>query len=165
MIMITQSELKDMFDYDPVTGHFTNRYSRGRAAQGARAGSDSGHGYRKICIGRLRLYEHHLAWLFVHNEWPEEIDHINGNTSDNRIANLRVCTRSQNNFNKAVTTLSGAYLDKRNLKWYSKLQVGGQTKFLGNFSSAQEAHEAYIAARNDVAGEFAYHNRPQLGGL
>ena len=158
-----QARLKELFNYDPETGWFTNRYSRGRAAAGERAGSPSGHGYRKICVDYNKFYEHHLAWLYVYDEWPSEIDHINGESSDNRIANLRLCNRSQNNFNSLRPTgesgLRGAYLDKRNSQWYSKIQVGGQVVFLGNFGSAKEAHAAFMVAADSYHGDFAYHRR------
>lgn len=163
--MLEQDLLLEMFDYDMDNGWFTNRYSRGRAFVGARAGSTSGHGYRKITIGYNKYYEHHLAWLYVHGVWPDEIDHINGDRCDNRIANLRVCSRSENNFNRqdgtGISGLKGAYLDPRNSQWFSKIQVGGQHKFLGNFNSPEEAHEAYLKAAEEFAGEFAYHKRPE----
>jgi hypothetical protein len=162
--MLTQDLLIEMFDYDPLTGWFTNRYSRGRAAAGSRAGSETGHGYRRIIIGYNKYYEHHLAWLYVYGVWPGELDHADGNASNNRIANLRECSRSENKFNARTQTgqsgLSGAYLDLRNSQWYSKIQVGGQQKFLGNFDSPEEAHAAYLKAREKIAGEFAHHNRP-----
>jgi hypothetical protein len=155
--------LEDMFDYNPETGWFTNRVSRGRAKEGDRAGAFTGHGYRRIIIDYTKHYEHHLAWYYVYGEYPDEIDHINGDGSDNRIANLRVCTRTQNNFNAQSTLgesgLRGAYLDKRYLQWYSKIQFGRQVKFLGNFNSPEEAHQAYLRAADEIAGEFAIHRR------
>jgi hypothetical protein len=158
--------IDDVFDYDPETGWFTNKYSRGRAKAGERAGSETGHGYRRIIFNYDKYYEHHLAWLYVYGEWPDEIDHINGVRSDNRIANLRPCTRTQNCFNTprlpGESGLSGAYLDKRNLQWYSKIQIGRRVKFLGNFDSAEEAHNAFINAIETYQGEFAFHNRPEM---
>lgn len=162
--MLTQDLLIEMFDYDPLTGWFTNRYSRGRAVAGSRAGAETGHGYRRIIIGYNKYYEHHLAWLYIHGVWPGELDHADGNGCNNRIANLRECSRTENNFNSRRATgavgLSGAYLDKRTLKWYSQIQVGGKIRRLGNFDSPEEAHEAYMVAREEIAGEFALHNRP-----
>jgi hypothetical protein len=76
--MPDQEFLKKLFDYDPETGWFTNRFSRGRAREGERARSPTGHGYRKITVEYERIYEHHLAWLYVYGEWPGEIDHKDG---------------------------------------------------------------------------------------
>ena len=160
--MLEQSELKTLFDHDPETGWFTNRFSRGRAKVGERASSFTD-GYRRIIIHYKKYYEHHLAWFYVHGTWPYEIDHANGDPSDNRISNLRSCTRSQNKFNAQTATgeagLSGAYLDKRTLQWYSKIQVGGQQVYLGIFASPEAAHQAYLKAQVRYAGEFALHLR------
>ena len=159
-----QRELKELFVYHPDSGWFTNKHSRGRAKAGERAGAETGHGYRRIIIDYVKHYEHHLAWLYVYGEYPDEIDHVNGVRNDNRIVNLRLCTRSQNNFNSHRPTgesgLRGAYLDKRSLKWYSKIQLGGQVKFLGNYNSAEDAHDAFMAAVELYHGEFAVNNRP-----
>ena len=168
MTIAQQQELKELFVYHPDSGWFTNKSSRGRAKSGARAGAETGHGYRRIIIDYVKHYEHHLAWLYVYGEYPDEVDHVNGVRNDNRIVNLRLCTRSQNNFNTQSYTgtagLSGAYLDKRSRQWYSKIQFGGQQKFLGIFPSPEDAHQAYLKALDEVAGEFAYHNRPNIGG-
>lgn len=155
--------LTDLFDYDPVTGWFTNKTSRGRAAAGNRSGSSSGHGYRKISVEYAKFYEHHLAWFMFYGTWPGELDHKDGDRSNNAIDNLRECDRSLNNFNgnqlPGESGLRGAYLDHRSLQWYSKIQVRGQVIWLGNFSTPEEAHAAYLEAADRQAGEFAFHNR------
>ena len=159
-----RDRLIELFNYDSETGRFTNRHSRGRAGEGQRAGSPTGHGYRKITIDYCKYYEHHLAWYYTYGEWPDEIDHKDGDSSNNAVDNLRECTRSQNNFNAERATgasgLKGAYLDHRVQRWYSKIQLDGQVKWLGHFDTAQEANEAFMAAVNKYHGEFAYHNRP-----
>lgn len=156
--MITQKRLKGLFDYDPETGWFTNRFSRGRAKGRQRAGAYTGHGYRRIIIDYEKYYEHQLAWLYVHGEWPDEIDHIDGDSSNNAIANLRLCDRSQNNCNSQRPTgrsgLRGAYLNPRNLKWYSQIQFGCRVIYLGTFNTPEEAHEAFEAAAEHLHGEF-----------
>ena len=155
--------VRELFDYDLLTGIFTNRYSRGRAKAGERAGSPTGHGYRRIIVGYAKHYEHHLAWLYVYDEYPAEIDHINGVRDDNRIANLRCCDHTQNCHNTqrqcGESGLNGAYLDKRISKWYSKIQLGDRQIYLGQYNTAEEAHEAYKAAAQLYHGDFALHNR------
>jgi hypothetical protein len=153
-----------LFDYDPATGFFTNKVSRGRAKAGARAGSDVGHGYRKICIDYVRYYEHHLAWLIVHGVWPREIDHVDGNRSNNAIANLRLATRTQNNANGGWATglsgLRGVYKDwRRPHMWFAKIQVGGRHIYLGEYDTPEEAHAAYLDAASHHFGAYALHNR------
>src|SRR5882762_1063268 len=104
--MITQARLKELLTYDPETGWFRNRNSRGRAACGERAGSPSGHGYRKVSLDYGKYYEHHLAWLYVYGVWPGELDHKDTDRSHNAIDNLRPTTRTQNNHNSAERTYS-----------------------------------------------------------
>ncbi len=154
--MITQDDLHLYFIYDPATGWFTNRFSRGRASAGARAGSVTGHGYRRLTVGYERIYEHQAAWLYTHNILPTEIDHINGNGADNRITNLRPCDRSQNNVNRREPhPLRGAYYHAQSGKWYSKIQVHGKVIFLGNYLTAEEAHKAFESAHVKYHGEFS----------
>lgn len=160
--MLTYERLVELFNYDPETGFFTNRFSRGRAGAGQRAGAETGHGYRRIIIDYQKFYEHHLAWYYIYGEWPDEIDHKDRNRSHNAIGNLRLATRTQNCFNSERPTgesgLRGAYLDKRNLRWYSHIQVGGQVEHLGMFDTAEEAHEAFMVAVERHHGEFALHS-------
>lgn len=165
--MIDQERLKQLFDYDPTTGHFTNIRDHSRARKGTRAGSSTGHGYRRLTINGARYYEHHLAWLYMFGEWPAELDHHDGDRSNNAIVNLRQATRTNNCCNSERETgasgLKGAYLDKRVSKWYSKVQLGGQVEWLGQFDTAEDAHDAFMAAIDKSHGEFALHNRPTGG--
>jgi hypothetical protein len=167
--MITQARLQALFDYDLETGWFTNRFWRSyRSPPGERAGSPTGHGYRKISIDGQRYYEHHLAWLYVHGEWVDEIDHWDGDGERNAIQNLRPCNRTQNNFNAERSTgqsgLRGAYFDRRVQRWYSKIQVGGLVKWLGAFNTAEEAHIAFMSAVELHHGDFDFRNRTALQG-
>src|SRR5258707_6424025 len=137
--MITQERLKELFEYDLELGWFTNRFSRGRAKVGERAGASSGHnqGYRRLCVDYERIYEHQAAWLYIYGERLEEIDHWDTDGSNNAIGNLRSCDRTQNNCNSQKGTgesgLRGAYLDKRSTRWYSHIQFGSQVIHLGMF--------------------------------
>ncbi len=161
--MELRDRLLELFSYDEKTGWFTNWCSRGRAREGERAGSPTGHGYRRIIIDYEKHYEHRLAWLYVYGYMPNELDHIDGDQSNNAIANLRECSRSENNFNSERPTglsgLTGAYLNRRSLQWFSQIQVRGRVIYLGTYATPEEAHEAYLTAVEKYAGEFALHNR------
>ncbi len=87
-----------------------------------------------------------------------EVDHINGNTLDNRISNLRVCTRSQNAKNRKLSRNSSTGLkgvSQRGLKFRSRIWIGGKGICLGTFESASDASKAYQDASLFFFGDFA----------
>src|SRR5690606_34614864 len=102
--MLTQQRLKELLYYDPETGIFTRLVGRSgpRARAGDVAGSDNGKGYIRIYVDGRPYKAHRLAWFYMHGEWPEEIDHRNGERADNRLSNLRPVTRQQNNLNQSI---------------------------------------------------------------
>ena len=150
----TQSRLKELLHYDQETGVFTwlvNR--RNRQVAGHVAGCLSkASGYISIGVD-LKMYQaHRLAWLYVNGVWPKnEIDHIDGIKSNNKISNLRKATRSLNvqNQKKAHANSSSGFLGahKYGSKWRAKIGLNGKKIFLGYFATPQEAHSAYITAK------------------
>lgn len=95
-----------------------------------------------------------------------EVDHINGNGLDNRRANLRLATRSQNHANKSVqrnktsSRYKGVYYRRRRKKpWYAQIGVRGRRMFLGYFGNEEEAARVYNRAALEHFGEFARLNQ------
>lgn len=162
--MITQEYLKSILHYEPPTGWFTNLVDRNyNSLAGARVGSLTRAGlYRKVVINKVDYYEHKLAWFYMYGEWIQ-VDHKNGNSTDNRLDNLRPASQSQNLCNAqrlpGSTGLRGVSLDHRRSSYQAAIQLGGQRFFLGYYDTAEEAHEVYLAAAERLHGEFAYHNR------
>ena len=117
MNTLSNHRLKEVADYCRESGDFTRKIkARGRFGQvGRKLGATNKRGYVAICIDGKTYYAHRLAWFYVHNEWPDEIDHINRNKSDNRIRNLRVCTRSENMLNVDYDAVYGADRENRKL--------------------------------------------------
>jgi len=89
-----------------------------------------------------------------------DVDHINGERTDNRRCNLRVCTRQQNIFNssKRCTNTSGykgvCYRKERG-KYRARIRIGGKEILLGHFDTAIEASNAYNKAALEYHKEFA----------
>ncbi len=88
------------------------------------------------------------------------IDHINGNTLDNRKSNLRICTISQNLRNKKIgknntTGYKGIYWNKKNLKWQTNIGVNGKSIHIGVYQNKIDAARAYNKASVKYFGEFA----------
>lgn len=147
---ITQELLKSSLKYSQDTGEFV------WISKGTLAGTAHSAGYRTIKILSSRYYAHRLAWLYVHGEMPIlQIDHVNGDRSDNRIANLRLSTSGQNAQNKcsrpgSTSKYLGVYLHSGSGKWNAQIRVSGKKKNLGYFKSEEEAAAAYCAAKSKL---------------
>lgn len=91
-------------------------------------------------------------------EDPNDIDHINGDPSDNRFVNLRNVSHQDNGrnmkLNKASTSgCPGVGFDKRRNVWCARIHLNYRNKFLGQFKSFDEA----VAARRAAEVEFGFH--------
>lgn len=150
---ITCEMVHYLFDYDETTGIFKNRTSRSHnSLKGSVVGSFDKDGYVQIGIGKRKLKAHRMAWLYVYGEWPSlDIDHINGVRSDNRIANLRVVSKAQNQQNRLA-------VQKNNRTGYpgvsvfqnyyrARIHVNGRELYLGLYKTPELAAEAYLKAK------------------
>jgi HNH endonuclease len=98
---ITAPLLRQVLSYEPRTGTFWWRVSRGGKAIRSAAGFQSGRGYVNICVGGRHYRAHRLAWLYVTGRWPkEEIDHVNRNRAEQQVG--AICGRQQ--AHKTVST-------------------------------------------------------------
>ncbi|WP_031200374.1 HNH endonuclease signature motif containing protein [Mesorhizobium sp. LSHC414A00] len=160
--MISAKAMRDVLNYDPSSGVFTWKVKISKkVVVGRRAGAINSDGYRQISIFGRRYYAHRLAWLYVTGEWPPVlIDHENLNRDDNRWANLRSATKSQNaaNTNKSSSNATGfkgvSWHDGAG-KYQAHICVNGRGVYLGVFDAIQSAHEAYERAANDQFKNFA----------
>ena len=156
-VLPTVEEIKSRFNYNPETGVVTNKTTKVRkVAAGRIAGCMGDSGYLMVGINR-RLYRvHRVAWALYYGEWPTNfIDHINGVRSDNRIANLRQATKSQNSYNSAKRSDNthghkGVYLCKKSGRWYVRVN----SKNIGRFIHKDDAIAARDAAAQELHGEF-----------
>lgn len=160
--MTDQEWALTLFTYDTVTGQLRWKVRRGPLAPGDLAGSDNGLGYIRINFnGKLRLRSH-LVWLIHTGKWPSlQLDHIDGESSNDRIENLREVTGIQNLRNQErprstnTTGFRGVHRNQEGKPYRANLCIGRKQIFLGNFDSAEEAHEVYKAARLRLyKGEF-----------
>jgi hypothetical protein len=151
---LTQQRLRELLHYDPLTGLFTRLVAASNAPAGSAAGSLANIGYLRISVDGARYLAHRLAWLYVHGEWPQqEIDHINGDKIDNRIANLRDASRGVNCQNiraarrDSKTGLLGVY--ERRGRFTACIEVSGRTVTLGDCATPTEAHAVYLQAKRE----------------
>lgn len=145
---LTQERLKSLLRYDPDTGQFTWVVKRGNLRAGSPAGGLNAAGYVQIMVDFKNHYAHRLAWLYVHGRWPEkDIDHIDGNKANNRIANLRDVSESVNGHNRrganSNNQSSGLIGVKRNRdRWSAAIVVERAQHHIGTFDSPDEAAQA-----------------------
>lgn len=158
--MVTQERLKELYNYCPETGVFTRKTSR----KGNPAGSVAGNlnqGYLRFRVDGKTYKAHRMAWLYVYGVMPKnDIDHINQIKTDNRIANLRDVTDSENQMNKGPpssnkTGYKGVSYCKQSRLYMANCQRKGRTYYAGLFDTAEEANIAAIALRKEIHGEFA----------
>lgn len=163
--------VRERLAYDADTGAFTwrndirLRSGALRIAAGTRAGTVDGKGYRSIqfCLeGKpVAFKEHRLAWLYIHGAWPaDQLDHINGDRADNRIANLRPATNSLNMANRKLNANSksgvkGVCFHRGSQRWRARLQFDGKRIHLGDYLNKEAAEIAYAAAAQRHFGAYA----------
>lgn len=153
-------EVKELLRYEPDTGDFYWRYPQSNFHKGGKAGALDQSGYTFIMIKRKRYLAHRLAWFVSHGEWPAaEIDHINGEKTDNRIGNLRLATRSQNGRNTSMSPLNtsgykGVTWRAARQKWVASIMVHRKWHYLGGFDRIEDAAKAYESAAERLHGEF-----------
>ena len=138
----TQQELHRLFRYDADTGRLFNRFTRNsNAVIGKQVGSDSGRGYLRTQVDGSPFMVHRIVWKMVTGSDPEDmIDHINGNTSDNRFENLRVVDNSTNQLNQHTEPRSNSGI--RGVRWRDKSQSWEckfRRRYIGNFKSLLDA--------------------------
>lgn len=173
MGLISAELARQLISYDPDTGAMTWKH-RDRslcpsdwawkacntrfAGKPALVSADStGHLYGGI-LGK-RYPAHRIAWLIVYGEHPRgEIDHINGDPSDNRICNLRDVLHSENLKNQRFRSTNtsgvmGVSWNKRELKWRAYIHGDNREKHIGYFINLEDA----IAARRDAEIRYGYH--------
>lgn len=168
---LTQAYLKECFDYDPETGnliwkerprsHFKNTaaFKAFQEFVGCIAGSMNKYrGYRRLNLVGREWYLHRLVWFWHHGRAPvQEVDHIDRDRKNNRIENLRECSKSQNRLagRSRHTTGSRGVQRRKSGRWQARIRVGGRKRSLGTFATEKDAALAYARAAIDYFGAFA----------
>lgn len=130
---------------------------------GNRAGKVNGD-YREVGIQRKFYAEHRIIFFMFKGYLPDYVDHIDGNTFNNNISNLREVTNSQNAANAKMrhdntSGTKGVTWHKKACKWQASITVDGKKKHLGLFDSLEVAKAVREKAAVEIFGDFMDHNR------
>jgi hypothetical protein len=171
--MIEARSLREIVQYDPASGNLTwlpraasdfEEGGIGAQAKAARWNKRYAHkpalhhignaGYRKGSIYSKSCFAHRVAWAWMMNEWPDEIDHINGNRADNRWVNLRSVDHEANskNSSRPSNNSSGAVgVSWHSVQkcWRAYIKVNQRSIHLGRFLTFDDALFARLAAERD----------------
>lgn len=125
---------------------------------GKEVGAKLNNGYLYININKNILLVHRVIWTMVYGYWPNQVDHINHNRTDNKLENLREVDASGNAQNTSLPKDNtsgriGVYWFKERNVWYSRIKVGSRNYHLGYFKDKAEA----IAARENAERRFGFH--------
>lgn len=167
---VSAASLRTIVTYDPETGAFTwlpRPLDLGWTTKNAGRESgwiDTSIGYRRMTVfGQIHL-AHRLVWLYVHGRFPArgvELDHVNGDKSDNRLCNLREASHTQNGFNTGLrknntSGFKGVTWSPSRARWEAKIDVDGKTKRIGRYKTIEEAAEARRAFIEAHHGDFVF---------
>lgn len=153
---MTQEQLKLLLRYEPDTGLFFWKASRGAGKINGVAGTIDSDKYRVIGVNGKYHKAHRLAWLYVYGIFPnDKIDHINGVRDDNRILNLRQASQKQNSENIKIYSNNksgyrGVHFNKPTKSWKAYIRHNKKLKHLGLFKTAEEAALIAEAAREKL---------------
>lgn len=150
---LTREMVSEFIDYNAETGILTRVKSlSNRVKVGDVVGTPTTRGYLQTTVLGQKLKAHRIAWLLAYGKWPDGvIDHINGNTSDNRLENLRDVSQQENTQNMRgprSTNSHGYFGCTFNAgKWSALIRVDGKYRYLGRFVCPKEAEAAYVQAK------------------
>ncbi len=157
---LTPEYLQSILQYDKDTGALWWRHDgwgeRPHKA-GTRAERAGSNGYLRVSIQGRVMAAHRVAWAIATGFMPSgQMDHINGDKTDNRLANLRDVDATINSENKRVAYsnnrcgLLGASFDKSTGRYMARVYSAGKRHFIGLFDTPELAHLAYVDAKRKL---------------
>lgn len=126
------------------------------------SGTPNGKGYERVRVHGRLAYIHRIVWKMHFDNEPVQVDHINGNRSDNRIENLRPASHAENarhsRRNTSATGMKGVTAARRDGKFEARIKYDGKQRHLGTFDTAEAAASAYDDASRVLHGRFSVTN-------
>jgi len=165
MTKITAEEARRVLTYVPETGDLIWKERLGKKKLVGKIAGAVGGGKnnrrRFVGIHGVRYPEHRIIWLIVYGDWPaHHVDHINGDSTDNRLCNLRDATHSQNQANRkrrrnTASGHKGVSWHQQTGKWRASVIKDGKRHSAGLHDTPELAAKAYLSKATELFGKFA----------
>jgi hypothetical protein len=163
MLMIDQDYIRHIATYDPETGEFVRIKKKSWTGNWYNCHSVpksiTEYGYFQMNVNGRPYVIHRLIWLWMTGEWPDDIDHIDGDRQNNKWKNLRSISRQENLKNMGIKStntsgVTGVSFNNQSKKWQAYIHSEKRKrKHLGYFESIEDA----ITARLKAEKKYGYH--------
>ena len=163
MKTLTQAEAKELFDYRDGALYWKIRPKHSRKSKDdMEAGSITTGGYKKFTYRQQIYYVHQVVYLIHHGYFPKLIDHIDRNTSNNKIENLRESNKMTNAYNtplyrKSKSGCKNVIWHEQRQKWSVRLIANKKSIHIGLYKDLELADLVATMAREKYHGAFAKH--------
>jgi hypothetical protein len=119
-----------------------------------------------VSVNGIKIFRYRLVWALHYDEWRLNLDHVQGDSLDDRIEQLRPSSQSQNAANARIRSnntsgIKGVFWEPKRKKWQAQIKVNYKAQFLGRFDDKAEAEAAYMNAARKYFGEFASDGKPK----
>jgi hypothetical protein len=160
--MITQAEILKYFEYKDGNLYWKTMPCKRNDLIGTKAGTDIGDNRSHITINKKHYKTHRLIYFMFHGYMPKEVDHIDNNSLNNRIENLRPANRSEQCCNTRLrknntSGIKGVSFDKNRNKWIVAVAKNKKTVYTNRFKDLELAELVAIEARDKYHNSFARH--------
>jgi len=157
----TEEMIREHLLYENGVLYWTNlKRSYRSVSNGKEAGCLTPYGYIIVKVNQKLIFAHRIVYFLHNGVWPHaEIDHINKIRTDNRIENLRDCSRTQNSWNRNRKNSKygrGISWSKDKNKYRVRVNKNGKVVFERCYDDLEFAQLVASEARKKYYGEFAY---------
>lgn len=169
----SQKYLKECFNYDGISllwkkrplYHFSDIASQktfntrfADKEAGVLHRSKKGNNYRLVCVDGPKYAAHIIIWIILYGEFEGTIDHIDGDSANNCLDNLRAVSFRENHKNRKLPKSNksgcmGIYFNKKYSKWIASIKADGQAVYLGSFCTKFDA----ACARRSAEKKYGFH--------
>lgn len=153
MDKITQGGVRELYNYNVTTGELTwKNPTNSHTVKGSVVGSLHKSGYLITSVMGRYFSLHRLIWIFMYGYNPEsDIDHIDGDKTNNRLSNLREVSTTCNVRNSKRKSsnksgIKGVHFNSCKNKWIAEICVNYINKSLGSYNNIEDAVCARFAA-------------------